>query len=148
MHPQPHMFRTRQIVLAQGGKEGRKLGGHPGGKGAGVEPDRIEFRQRELTLKGYTNLALANHYLTLGGEYLDRELVDAVSYKDIGGKESHSQEALFAQDEIGLTDSLTFTLGGRYDHHEIYGSHFTPRGYLVYEMNELVTVKGGVSPVS
>ncbi|MCV5209207.1 TonB-dependent receptor, partial [Escherichia coli] len=68
-----------------------------------------------------------------------------VSYKDIGGKESHSQEALFAQDEIGLTDSLTFTLGGRYDHHEIYGSHFTPRGYLVYEMNDVVTVKGGVS---
>ncbi|MGN5054095.1 TonB-dependent receptor domain-containing protein [Aeromonas veronii] len=55
------------------------------------------------------------------------------------------QEALFAQDEIGLTDSLNLTLGGRYDHHGLYGSHFTPRGYLVYEMNEVVTVKGGVS---
>ncbi|WP_429125140.1 TonB-dependent receptor domain-containing protein [Aeromonas allosaccharophila] len=104
-----------------------------------------ELEENSFTLKGYTNLALANHYLTLGGEYLDREIVDAVGYKDIGGKESHSQEALFAQDEIGLTDSLTFTLGGRYDHHEIYGSHFTPRGYLVYEMSEVVTVKGGVS---
>ncbi|WP_368225151.1 TonB-dependent receptor [Aeromonas sp. R1-1] len=101
--------------------------------------------ENNFTLKGYTNLTLANHYLTLGGEYLDRELVDAVSYQDIGGKESNSQEALFAQDEIGLTDSLTFTLGGRYDHHGLYGSHFTPRGYLVYEMNDVVTVKGGVS---
>ncbi|NJI09206.1 TonB-dependent receptor domain-containing protein [Aeromonas veronii] len=101
--------------------------------------------ENNFTVKGYTNLTLANHYLTLGGEYLDRELVDAVSYKDIGGKESHSQEALFAQDEIGLTDSLNLTLGGRYDHHGLYGSHFTPRGYLVYEMNEVVTVKGGVS---
>ncbi|MCF5899491.1 TonB-dependent receptor domain-containing protein [Aeromonas veronii] len=101
--------------------------------------------ENNFTVKGYTNLTLANHYLTLGGEYLDRELVDAVSYKDIGGKESHAQEALFAQDEIGLTDSLNLTLGGRYDHHGLYGSHFTPRGYLVYEMNEVVTVKGGVS---
>ncbi|HHQ4706459.1 TPA: TonB-dependent receptor domain-containing protein [Aeromonas veronii] len=101
--------------------------------------------ENNFTVKGYTNLTLANHYLTLGGEYLDRELVDAVSYKDIGGKESHSQEALFAQDEIGLTDSLNLTLGGRYDHHGLYGSHFTPRGYLVYEMNDVVTVKGGVS---
>lgn len=101
--------------------------------------------ENNFTLKGYTNLALANHYLTLGGEYLDRELVDALSYKDIGGKQSHSQEALFAQDEIGLTDSLSLTLGGRYDHHGSYGSHFTPRGYLVYELSEVVTVKGGVS---
>ncbi|MFL9628212.1 TonB-dependent receptor domain-containing protein [Aeromonas jandaei] len=101
--------------------------------------------ENNFTLKGYTNLTLANHYLTLGGEYLDRELVDAVSYQDIGGKESNSQEALFAQDEIGLTDSLSLTLGGRYDHHGLYGSHFTPRGYLVYEMNDVVTVKGGVS---
>ncbi|PKQ76422.1 iron transporter [Aeromonas sobria] len=101
--------------------------------------------ENNFTVKGYTNLTLTNHYLTLGGEYLDRELVDAVSYKDIGGKESHSQEALFAQDEIGLTDSLNLTLGGRYDHHGLYGSHFTPRGYLVYELSEVVTVKGGVS---
>ena len=51
MHPQPHMFGARQIALAQSGKESRKLGGHPGGKGAGVEPDRIEPPQRQrLTL--------------------------------------------------------------------------------------------------
>ncbi|MEL3918917.1 TonB-dependent receptor domain-containing protein [Aeromonas enteropelogenes] len=108
-------------------------------------PQQRELEENTLTLKGYTNLMLANHYLTFGGEYLDRELVDTVSYKDIGGRESHAQEALFAQDEIGLTDSLTLTLGGRYDHHEIYGGHFTPRGYLVYELSDLVTVKGGVS---
>ncbi|MDO6806404.1 TonB-dependent receptor, partial [Wenyingzhuangia sp. 1_MG-2023] len=46
--------------------------------------------------------------------------------------------------ELALTDQLTLTLGGRWDHHEIFGGHFSPKSYLVYQLNDAVTLKGGV----
>lgn len=53
--------------------------------------------------------------------------------------------ALFAENQIFLRDNLTATLGLRMDHHEKYGSHWVPRGYLVYKPAEGWTLKGGVS---
>ncbi|MDO4233152.1 MAG: TonB-dependent receptor [Lautropia sp.] len=60
-------------------------------------------------------------------------------------KLSASTWALFAEDQIFLRDNLTATLGLRMDHHEKYGSHWVPRGYLVYKPAEGWTLKGGVS---
>ena len=108
-------------------------------------PQRRQLEENTLTLTGYSNMTLADHGLTLGLEYLERELVDPVSYRQVGGSERHAQQALFAQDEIPFGDALTLTLGARYDHHEIFGYHLTPRGYLVYELSDSLTVKGGAS---
>ncbi|XLM21708.1 TonB-dependent receptor, partial [Chromobacterium piscinae] len=43
-----------------------------------------------------------------------------------------------------LTDTLKLTGGGRLDHHSVFGSHFTPRLYLVDQLNAQWTLKGGV----
>jgi outer membrane receptor for ferrienterochelin and colicins len=53
--------------------------------------------------------------------------------------------ALFAQDDIALTDTLKLTLGGRYDSHEIFGENFSPKAYVVYQLADGITLKGGVS---
>lgn len=52
--------------------------------------------------------------------------------------------ALFAEDTYDITDSLKLTGGGRLDHHSVFGSHFTPRLYLVEQLNSQWTLKGGV----
>ncbi|MEE3663407.1 TonB-dependent receptor [Brenneria sp. g21c3] len=55
------------------------------------------------------------------------------------------QKALFAEDEWRITDSFALTTGLRLDHHEQYGSHFNPRLYGVWHLNDEWTVKGGVA---
>lgn len=48
--------------------------------------------------------------------------------------QNHRQNlwALFLEDEITVTDKLRLTLGGRYDHHPLTGSSFSPRGNIFY----------------
>ncbi|MEC7763705.1 MAG: TonB-dependent receptor [Pseudomonadota bacterium] len=53
--------------------------------------------------------------------------------------------SLFAEDDWQITDQFALTLGGRYDLNQHYGSHFTPRVYGVYHLNDTLTLKGGVS---
>src|SRR5690606_7308469 len=93
---------------------------------------------------------LGRHYLSVGGQYNDTEMEDGVfgMYGDgfrEGTVQKHEQWALFAEDNWSLTDSLTATLGVRYDQHNIFGSQTSPRGYLVWTANPSWTVKGGIS---
>ncbi|MGC3987780.1 MAG: TonB-dependent receptor [Pseudorhodoferax sp.] len=53
--------------------------------------------------------------------------------------------ALFGEDQVFLRDNLSLTLGLRMDHHEKYGSNWSPRAYLVYHPAQDWTVRGGVS---
>lgn len=53
--------------------------------------------------------------------------------------------ALFAEDEYFTTDNLKLTGGVRYDKHENFGSHFTPRLYANYTINDSWSVRGGVA---
>ena len=59
------------------------------------------------------------------------------------GEQTTGQQAVFVQDQISLTDTLSATLSGRITHHDDFGSDFTPRAYLVYTPTDQVTVKGG-----
>lgn len=67
----------------------------------------------------------------------------------VGDRENYKfqviQKALFAEDEWRLTDSFALTTGLRLDHHEKYGSHFNPRLYGVWHLNDEWTVKGGIA---
>tara|TARA_Y100000052_G_scaffold27562_1_gene36368 strand:+ start:11450 stop:11914 length:465 start_codon:yes stop_codon:yes gene_type:complete len=40
---------------------------------------------------------------------------------------------------------LALTLGLRMDDHSVFGEHFSPRAYLVWNASEIFTLKGGVS---
>jgi len=82
-----------------------------------------------------------SHVLTVGGQWWDAKLTDGLLSKN------HSQTmwSLFAEDEWKLAETLTATLGGRYDHHDAFGGQFSPRGYLVWDASSQWTFKGGVS---
>lgn len=82
-----------------------------------------------------------SHIVTLGGQYRDTRLTEGLS--DATFKQD--SWALFAEDEWYLRDNLTLTLGGRYEDHNAFSGHFTPRAYLVWNTNANWTLKGGAS---
>lgn len=85
---------------------------------------------------------IGDHIATVGGQYMDAKLEDGAA-----GNQPFEQTswALFAEDEWLLRDDLALTLGGRYEHHDAFGGHFSPRGYLVWNTTPNWTLKGGVS---
>jgi outer membrane receptor for ferrienterochelin and colicins len=58
---------------------------------------------------------------------------------------THTQWALFGEDEWRLTPALALTLGARYDDHSQFGAQFSPRIYTVWDATDNWIVKGGVS---
>ncbi len=106
------------------------------------DPQQRHLKEETLTLAGSTNVVLGKHRLTAGYEYRDQEVGDKVSFAETGASDAVMQ-GVYLQDEWQLTDRLTLTLGGRYDHHDDFDGEFTPRGYLVYQLNDSVSLKGG-----
>ena len=106
----------------------------------GGEPRFLE--NRDIVVDSKFVAPLDNHMVTIGGQYIDAELKDGTA-----GNEKFSQTswAMFLEDEWFLRNDLALTLGGRYEHHNAFGSHFSPRGYLVWETTDNWTLKGGIS---
>ncbi|MFT3808776.1 MAG: TonB-dependent receptor [Micropepsaceae bacterium] len=131
-------FGLLQSTLSHGATEtiGRIV--PPGVPGAG-DPRTLEaintIFDTQLTVD------LERHTFTIGGQYWDAEMTDGVAAEVF----EHQQWALFAEDEWRFTDSLALTVGGRYDNHSKFGGQFSPRAYLVWNVNDEVVVKGGVS---
>lgn len=94
----------------------------------------------DQVLDGFAALKLDAHLLTLGGEFRDETLTNAGL---VGGRDSATHKALFAQDEYAITNKLTLTAGVRADRHEIFGSELSPRAYLVWEATPELVIKGG-----
>ena len=84
------------------------------------------------------------HTLVTGGQYMNEHLTDQ-GHTDEYLKLSANSFALFAENEWKITDDFSITGGLRFNHHEMYGSHFTPRLYGVWHAMEGLTIKGGVS---
>ncbi|MCY1281641.1 Colicin I receptor [compost metagenome] len=81
------------------------------------------------------------HIATLGAQYWDAEVTDGIADEDF----QQTSWSLFAEDEWRLRDDLALTLGARYEDHEAFGGHVSPRAYLVWNTTDNWTVKGGVS---
>lgn len=113
-------------------------------------PDRI-METRQLTLDGKMDIPLEEHLVVLGFQYIDAEMEDGTfGMTGTGGYTSgkvqpHKQWALFAEENWYALEGLTFTLGGRYDDHEVFGSNVSPRAYAVYNFLGDFTIKGGVA---
>src|SRR5690554_1341272 len=82
-----------------------------------------------------------SHITTVGAQWWDTETVDGIAPQ----KFEQTRWALFAEDEWRLRDDLALTLGGRYEDHDAFGGHFSPRAYLVWNTTDNWTLKGGVS---
>lgn len=104
------------------------------------QPRRLKSNDLILDSKFYTPLG-DSHMLTIGGQWLDARLQDGL----IADRLSQSSRALFTEDEWQLTDNLSLTGGLRYDHHDAFGGHYSPRAYLVWNSTPEWTFKGGIS---
>ena len=87
----------------------------------------------------------ASHLLTTGGEYRDTRMKDGVVLANSGETFQQQSWAAYLEDEWHILDSLALTVGSRYEHNDVYGGHLSPRGYLVWDVTDEWTLKGGVT---
>ncbi|MCS3430599.1 TonB-dependent receptor [Klebsiella sp. BIGb0407] len=86
-----------------------------------------------------------SHLLTLGGEYWDSRLKDGIVLADNGETFKQKTWSLFTEDDWQLLEPLSLTWGARYEKHDSFGGHISPRAYLVWNALDDWTIKGGVS---
>lgn len=110
----------------------------PGIAGAG-EARVLESDNKIADLKWVTTLG--DHQLSVGGQWWQAEMIDGVA--PVAFKQR--MRSVFVEDSWRLHDDVTLTMGGRYDHHDAFGSQFSPRLYGVWNPIERWTLKGGVS---
>jgi outer membrane receptor for ferrienterochelin and colicins len=107
-----------------------------------VAGDDRQLESKDLIFDTKLNAPIGDyHMLTVGGQYWDAEVTDGIAGEDFAQK----SWALFVEDEWRLRDDLALTLGARYEDHEAFGGHISPRAYLVWNTTENWTMKGGVS---
>ncbi|MDD3009129.1 MAG: TonB-dependent receptor [Arcobacter sp.] len=124
--------------------------------GAMNDPNFVDLMPRPKRTLESTNttysakyeLPLNTHFLVVGTEYLDAQMKDGVFGMSEGksnGKKEYGQYSVFVEDSWNIIDPLTLTFGGRYDKHEDFGSHISPRVYAIYSLTDDWTLKGGVA---
>lgn len=100
-------------------------------------------RFTDTVLDGRVAVAVGSaHKVTLGGETRRESLKDPSVNKQ--GEEDQTHYALFAQDEVRLSDQWELVLGSRFDQHEDFGSQVSPRAYLLFHPSQKLTFKAGV----
>lgn len=107
-----------------------------------------QIRNRVADGKFTTPFSLfGSHMLVTGGQWTQGRLHDT----NPGMRDNKTrafaieQWALFGEDEWRLNDAFALTGGLRFDHHEIYGENWSPRGYAVWHATDKLTFKTGVS---
>ena len=89
-----------------------------------------------------------NHIVVVGGQAIRGELTDGVFGMEdgiSGEAQEHNMYSLFVEDTWQPIQPFSITGGVRYDNHDVFGDHVSPRLYGVYTVSPNLTVKGGVS---
>lgn len=108
------------------------------------DPQHRSLKEENTYASYYINMDYALGTMTVGADLRNQEIEDATTYLETGSVFT-SQVAAFAQVDIDLTHGVNLTLGAREDDHEVYGSHFSPKAYLTWEVQDGLILKGGVS---
>lgn len=106
-----------------------------------------QMKYTDTLVKNQTVFNFDAHTLSIGGQYRYEDLKDDSSNQMEGGANALNRYswALFAEDDWALTNDFNLTGGLRMDKDENFGSHWTPRIYGVWHIDEMWTLKGGVS---
>lgn len=103
-------------------------------------------------LDGQLALPFTRHLLRLGAQYQNAKVTGIAGQDPIPGFPARNVDsvtwnswALSAEDDFFLTEQFTLTGGARLDHHEVFGSHVSPRLYGVYQLSPAWTLRGGVA---
>ena len=110
-------------------------------------PGRV-MKSYNTTLNTQGQWLLDEHSITLGGQYNYEKLHDDGNQLEAAAglnKLTRWSWAVFAEDEWAMTRSFSLTGGMRMDKDQNYGTHWTPRGYGVWHLDDHWTVKGGIS---
>ncbi len=100
--------------------------------------------------KTMSSYVIGDHIITFGGQY-KKEMQTNEANGLIGAtpiavdRVDRWEWALFLEDEYSISDDFALTAGIRYNYDELFGGYMTPRLYVVYHLNENLTLKGGVS---
>ncbi|MFT3978221.1 MAG: TonB-dependent receptor [Sphingomonas bacterium] len=120
--------------------------------GGGFTEDARNPRITNTVADALVNLPLlgtpvGDHRLAFGGQYIWNRLVDVNPGRrnNIAQAFEVWQRALFIEDEWRLAPGFAITGGIRFDDHERYGGHWSPRLYAVWSPAPSLTIKGGVS---
>ena len=93
----------------------------------------------------YSTLMGTRQRLVMGGEYRHAVEQKIFNYDEFGVyvdvEKTPFENALFAQDEIKLSQQWLLNAGLRRDSHESFGSHVSPRLSLIYQPAEHSSVK-------
>ena len=92
--------------------------------------------------------ARGEHVAVLGAQLIRGELSDGVFGMENGSPgaaQEHNMYSVFAEDTWAIAKPFALTYGLRYDNHEVFGSHVSPRVYGVYTISDAWTLKGGLS---
>lgn len=99
-------------------------------------------KMRDDNIGGHAGFDLGSqHHLTLGGEWRREAIEDVLVNRQ--GRDQSVQRALFWQDEIRFNPEWSLVIGSRYDQHDRFGSHHSPRAYLTHALGHGWTLKGG-----
>lgn len=78
--------------------------------------------------------------------FRDDSTLGTANQSDIAGHDLiHNLTSGYLEGEYFINDSWIATLGGRYTYSNIFGSHVTPRAYLVYKATDELSFKTGVA---
>ncbi len=109
------------------------------------------LESEQFTLDAQLNMPFqwnGEHNVVVGAQVIRGELTDGVfglESGEAGKAQKHNMYSLFAEDTWQATEAFALTGGVRFDDHEVFGNHFSPRLYGVYTLNDQWTIKGGVS---
>lgn len=106
----------------------------------GIAPTSPRQALTDDVVDGSLSVLANAHLFTLGGEWRKEQLEDG-GFTNGDARIIH--RALFLQDEIELAPSWSLVVGNRFDRHETYGWHNSPRAYLVHHVTDALTIKGG-----
>ncbi|WP_233356675.1 TonB-dependent receptor domain-containing protein [Hirschia baltica] len=116
--------------------------------------DKRTLESSQYTLDVKFDIPVANvvgdHHFVVGGQVIDGELEDGVfgledTVDGLQAVQEQKQWSLFAEDNWSPIEKLTITGGIRFDNHDVFGEHTSPRLYGVYNISNEWTLKGGVS---
>jgi outer membrane receptor for ferrienterochelin and colicins len=110
-----------------------------------------ELQSAQYTFDAHLELpfqALGGHTALVGTQVIRGRLTDGIFGMESGRTgltQEHNMYSLFAEDTWRVVTPLAITAGLRFDDHEVFGHHVSPRLYGVYTVNDQWTLKGGVS---
>ncbi len=108
------------------------------------KPQQRQLRESNTYGKLVLSTQWQQHALNGGVEWREQVIKDPLTYLQTG-RVSTTTSALFLEDEIAFTKNLSLSLAGRLDDSNKFDRHFSPKAYLVYQVQPGWTVKGGVS---